>query len=101
MVVPYVIALILLVYCVLDLLRTPASLVRTAPKPVWFLLLLAPVLGPVAWLLAGRPRKGTPRPAAPAPGRGAPDDDEDFLRELRKRADDQRRRSRDPRDEGL
>ena len=101
MVVPYVVAVVLLVYCVLDLLRTPASLVRTAPKPVWFLLLLAPVLGPLAWLLVGRPRKGTPRPAAPAPGRGAPDDDEEFLRELRKRADDQRRRSRDPRDDGL
>jgi len=100
-VVPYVIALVLLVYCVLDLLRTPASLVRTLPKPVWCLLLLAPVVGPVAWLLAGRPAKGTPRPAAPAPGRGAPDDDDAFLRELRKRADDQRRRSRDPRDEGV
>jgi hypothetical protein len=100
-IVPYVLALVLLVYCVLDLLRTPSTLVRTLPKPVWFLLLLAPVFGPAAWLLAGRPVKGTPRPAGPVPGSGAPDDDEDFLRELRKQAEDKRRRSRDPRDDGV
>ena len=101
MVFPSVVALVLLVYCLLDVLRTPASLVRSLPKPLWFLLVLPPVLGPAAWLLLGRPAKGTPRPVAPAPGAGAPDDDDDFLRELRKRADDQRRRARDPRDEGV
>ena len=101
MVLPYLVALALLVYCLLDLRRTPASLVRTLPKPLWFLVVLPPLLGPLAWLLLGRPVKGAPRPAAPAPGRGAPDDDEQFMRELRKRADDQRRRSRDPRDDGV
>ncbi len=99
MVVPYVIAVVLLVYCLLDLLRTPSSMVRTLPKPLWFLVVLAPVFGPLAWLLAGRPAKNAPRPPPPVPGSGAPDDDEDFLRELRKRADDHHRRSRDPRDD--
>lgn len=90
----------LLVYCALDVMSTPASSVRSLPKAVWFVLLvMLPVLGPLAWLYAGRPRRGgTRRPIAPE--RGAPDDDEDFLRELRRRADDHRRRARDPRDDG-
>ena len=98
MVVLYAVALVLLVYCVLDLLRTPAAQVRTLPKLLWFVVLLPPLFGPAAWLLAGRPDRKGPRPVAPT--RGAPDDDEDFLRELRRRADDQRRRARDPRDDG-
>jgi hypothetical protein len=92
------VALVLLVYCVLDVLRTPAEAVRTLPKPLWLLLVLAPFFGPAAWFLAGR----APKRAAPAPRpveRGAPDDDEDFLRELRRRAEEQRRRARDPRDD--
>lgn len=98
--------LVLLVYCVLDILTTPREAVRTLPKPVWLVLVLAPVFGPAAWWLAGRPERGSvtrqplgrgPR-VEPAPPR-APDDDEDFLRQLRKRAEEQRRRAQDPRDD--
>ena len=99
MVVLYAVALVLLVYCAVDLVKTPRSMVRTLPKALWALVLLPPFFGPAAWLLAGRPAKGSPRPSRKAPGTGAPDDDEDFLRELRRRAEDQRRRSRDPRDD--
>ena len=99
MVVLYAVALVLLVYCVLDLLRTPAAQVRTLPKLLWFVVVLAPVFGPAAWLLAGRPNGKGPQRAAPT--RGAPDDDDDFMRELRRRAEDQRRRARDPRDDGV
>jgi len=92
--------LALLVYCVLDLATTPASAVRTLPKPLWFVAVLPPFVGPAAWFLAGRPRRGTDRARpGPAPERAAPDDDEDFLRDLRRRADEQRRRARDPRDD--
>ena len=80
-------------YAVADLVSTPASAVRTLPKPLWFVVVLPPLFGPLAWLLFGRPRR--PRGAAPTapPARPvAPDDDEDFLRDLR-------RRSRDPRDD--
>ncbi len=89
MVLLYAVSLLLLVVCVLDVLRTPRELVRTLPKPLWLLVVLPPVFGPAAWFLAGRPA----RDAVPAPRaeRGAPDDDEDFLRELD-------RRRRDPRD---
>jgi hypothetical protein len=85
----YAVSFVLLVVCLVDVVRTPAAAVRTLPKPLWLLVVLPPVFGPAAWFLAGRPRAGR---AAPAPGRLAPDDDEDFLRELK-------RRSRDPRDD--
>ena len=94
-------SLALLVYCVLDLVTTPSRAVRTLPKPLWFVVVLAPVLGPAVWFLFGRPPRGTSRknPGRPAAGRRAPDDDEYFLRDLRRRADEQRRRARDPRDD--
>ena len=96
------VSLVLLVYSALDLATTPASAVRTLPKPVWFLVLLPPLFGPAAWLLAGRPERGTPRTALrpqPKASPGAPDDDDEFLRNLRRRAEEQRRRARDPRDD--
>ena len=96
------VTLVLLVYAVVDLTRTPGAQVRTLPKPLWFLVLLLPVLGPVAWLLAGRPKPGTPRavprvlPPDTGPAR-APDDDEAFLRSLRARAAEQRQRAEEQR----
>ncbi|MDP9465708.1 MAG: PLDc N-terminal domain-containing protein [Actinomycetota bacterium] len=83
----------LFAYAVADLVKTPASAVRTLPKPLWFVVVLPPLFGPLAWLLFGRARR--PRgnlPPAPPARPVAPDDDEDFLRDLR-------RRSRDPRDD--
>jgi hypothetical protein len=86
----YAVALVLLVVCLVDVVQAPRASVRTLPKPLWLLVVLQPFFGPAAWLLAGRPRRGQ---APAAPGRTvAPDDDEDFLRELRKR-------TRDPRDD--
>ncbi len=98
----------LLVYAVLDVVTTPREQVRTLPKLLWLVLVVVvPLAGPVGWLLAGRPQGrggrlpvlGTPgpaarRPAAPTVG-SAPDDDEDFLRQLRQRAEEQRRRARE------
>ena len=96
MIVYGAVTLVLLVYAVVDLTRTPGAQVRTLPKPLWYpiVVLLAP-LGPVVWLLLGRAKGGTSgaaQPPAPPARPIAPDDDEDFLRELR-------RRSRDPRDD--
>jgi hypothetical protein len=59
--------------------------VRTMPRALWVLvILLLPLLGPIAYFLFGRPspppreggpvRRGTPRPS--------PDDDPDFLRSM-------------------
>ena len=93
MVVYALVVLGLFAYAVVDLVTTPAAAVRTLPKPLWFVVVLPPLFGPLAWLCFGRARR--PRgeaPAAPPSRPVAPDDDEDFLRDLR-------RRSRDPRDD--
>lgn len=93
MVIYALVVLGLFAYAVAEIITTPASAVRTLPKWLWGVVVLPPVLGPVAWLLFGRPRKVRgDAPAAPPARPVAPDDDEDFLRDLRRRA-------RDPRDD--
>lgn len=96
------------IFCVIDVLFTPDGAARNLPKLAWvFLVLLLPLVGSVAWLVAGRPWNrvpaGSPRPSAgqaqASSGRRravAPDDDEEFLAGLRRRAEEQRRRAQDP-----
>jgi hypothetical protein len=101
--------LCLLVYCVLNVITTPEHEVRNLPKLLWLVLVIfVPIIGPVAWLVAGRPL-GPSRPGGlpykgnngrfpeyDRPGRAAaqnPDDDEAFLRNLRERAEEQRKRA--------
>lgn len=97
-----VLSLLALAYCLLDLATSRREDVRTLPKPVWFVVLLVPVFGPAAWYLAGRPSAGAGRsgpkvlPDA-APQASTPDDDEEFLRELRRRAERQRRQAEEQR----
>jgi hypothetical protein len=102
--------LILLVYCVLNVITTPEHEVRNLPKLLWlFLVIVLPLIGGIAWLVAGRPISGQSRPAGlpykgntgrfpeyERPGRAAaqnPEDDEAFLRHLRERAEEQRKRA--------
>ena len=55
---PYVLSLALTVYCLIDAIQTDEIVIRNLPKVAWILLiLLFPVVGPVAWLVAGRPDK--------------------------------------------
>jgi hypothetical protein len=83
---PIIVAIALAVYAVIDCLQTDPAEIRGPRRPVWVaLILLLPIAGPVAWLVA---RRGGPR-AFPSPrGRRptppvAPDDNPEFLRELR------------------
>jgi hypothetical protein len=97
----------LLVYALLGVITTPEDQVRNLPKLLWLLVVLVPIVGPVAWLVAGRPQgparslpyKGNtgvpPTPPSRTTGAGSPDDDEEFLRSLRRRAEEQRRRARE------
>lgn len=92
------VGLVLLVYCVLDVLRTPEPAVRGLPKLLWLVVVLFPIAGGIAWLLAGRPvtaARTTPPGTGPKGRKAAPhpDDDEEFIRGLRKRAAEQRRRA--------
>lgn len=92
------VALLLAVYGVLSILTTPPDRVQHLPRAAWLVLVLVvPLAGGLAWLLAGRPAL----PSASSPVRArrgaaapAPDDDAAFLRQLRDRADAQRARAR-------
>jgi hypothetical protein len=106
----FVVGLCLVVYCVLNIITTPDEQVRNLPKLLWLLLVLFfPIVGGVAWLVAGRPQgpvdlpykgnRGIP-PEYDRPGRAtasSPDDDEAFLRSLRERAEQQRKRAEEQR----
>jgi Phospholipase_D-nuclease N-terminal len=76
--------LVLLVLALISALSVDR--VRTIPRVVWVLvILLIPLLGPVAYFLFGRPlpvpREGGPvRRTAPRPA--SPDDDPEFLRSM-------------------
>jgi hypothetical protein len=86
----YVTPLVLAIYALVDLVQTKDEDVQGLPKLVWVLLIVFIwVVGPVAWLIAGRRGRGLPglppRVAGPGTGPGrqiAPDDDPDFLRGL-------------------
>lgn len=94
------------IYCVVDVIGRPEGQVRNLPKLVWLVLILFfPLVGSIAYLVTGRPEGVTVRrssyeratpdfPEYDRPGRTAatnPDDDEDFLRRIRERAEEQRR----------
>ncbi len=101
----FVVELCFLVFCVLSVITTPEGEVRHLPKLLWLLLVVVlPVVGGIAWLVAGRPQQARSLPhegdhGAPGrsrPGRAvaaSPDDDEEFLRGLAERAAEQRRRA--------
>jgi Phospholipase_D-nuclease N-terminal len=95
------------VFCLLDVATTPDEHCRNLPKLLWLLVVIVlPAVGSVLWLVAGRtqgrparlgslPYKGNSGALAPRPTSqraSSPDDDEDFLRGLRARAEEQRRR---------
>ena len=106
-----VVELCLVVYCALSIITTPDEQVRNLPRLLWLVLvLLFPIVGGIAWLVAGRPQappqslpykgnRGVP-PEYDRPGRArasSPDDDEAFLRSLRERAEQQRRAAEEQR----
>ncbi len=82
---PWLLAIALTIYAVVDCIQTDDSRVRGLPKVVWVLvILLFPLVGPIAWFIAGRPERpqaGRSQPPRRQPPRG-PDDDPDFLRGL-------------------
>jgi hypothetical protein len=62
-ILPVVVELALLVFCLVDCLQTDTHRVRNLPKLVWVLLIVVlPVIGGIAWLVAGRPGRVAHRP---------------------------------------
>ncbi len=92
------------VYCVVDAIGSRSDRVRNLPKVAWIILILIfPLVGSIAWLVAGRPESDARRspheraqpgfPEYDRPGRAAavdPEQDAEFLRQIRERAEAQR-----------
>jgi hypothetical protein len=88
----------LLIFCLIDIIQSPADEIRGVSKGIWILLvIILPIVGGIAWIVAGRPTQspagnvwrpgaGFPESQRPRPGRApmGPDDDAEFLREMRK-----------------
>ena len=106
------VSIALALWCLVDLLPREDAELQGLPKVGWVVvLLLFPLLGGLAYLLAGRSpqaraagpraagpraagrplRPGRTRPDAP-PARG-PEDDPEFQAQLRRRVEEQRRRA--------
>lgn len=83
----------------MDAIGAQSGRIRNLPKVAWILLILFfPLIGSIAWLAAGRPESASARrsefPEYDRPGRAAaadPEQDADFLRQLRERAEAQRK----------
>jgi len=96
-VLPFVVELGLLVFCLVDCIQADPARIRNLPKGVWILLVVVlPLVGGVAWLVAGRPVRTSGGSAVPWPSTAtagfpeyerprtlAPDDDPEFLAGLR------------------
>lgn len=84
---PVLLWIALLVYCLIDVAQADESRVRTLPKAAWFLVVLvAPILGSIAWFVWGRPvaeaGRGRSSSGPRRTGPTAPDDDPEFLAAL-------------------
>jgi hypothetical protein len=100
---PVVVELFLLVFCLIDCIQTPEHEVRNLPKLLWLaIVIVLPLVGGIAWLVAGRPQRArgsqVPWPSTRTagfpeyerPGRPlAPDDDPAFLAEMRRGSSEQ------------
>jgi hypothetical protein len=83
---PIIGALILAVYALIDCLQADPAEVRGPRRPVWIaLIILIPVIGPISWLVSrrGMPRPGRRQARRPSAPPLAPDDNPEFLRQLR------------------
>jgi len=86
------------IYCVVDVITRDKSQVRSLPKLVWLpiVVLLGPI-GAVLWLIAGRAKESTQPDGVPDDGPPRigpnPDDDEDFLRGVGERMQEERRQA--------
>jgi len=84
---PFLLVLAVWIYAFIDCLNTPEKEVRKLPKVVWVIVILLfgqVLLGPVAWFVAGRPRRNAPYGATRPQERRwvAPDDNPDFLKSI-------------------
>ncbi|MCX5170753.1 PLD nuclease N-terminal domain-containing protein [Streptomyces antibioticus] len=86
----YLVPLALTIYALIDCLNTPEDEARHLPKIVWvFIVLLFWIVGPIAWLAAGKVRTPPEQGRTPSEWHRnqrfvAPDDNPEFLKSLDK-----------------
>ncbi|MET8244538.1 PLD nuclease N-terminal domain-containing protein [Streptomyces sp. NPDC005202] len=90
---PFLLVLALWIYAFVDCLNTPEEEVRALPKVGWVLVILLfgeVLVGPIAWLLAGRVRHAPANGSTPSEWHRnhsttwvAPDDNPEFLKSLK------------------
>ncbi|MGW3913710.1 PLD nuclease N-terminal domain-containing protein [Streptomyces sp. NPDC005070] len=90
---PFLLVLALWIYAFIDCLNTPEEEVRGLPKVVWVIIILLfgeVLVGPIAWLVAGRNRRGPSGGSTPSEWHRnhrtafvAPDDNPEFLQSLK------------------
>ncbi|MDR7252546.1 hypothetical protein J2X46_001522 [Nocardioides sp. BE266] len=106
----FLVPLVLGIFCLVEAISARDDEVRNLSRVWWIVLILFfPFVGSIAWLAAGRPVR-TPRRLGPhersasafpeydRPGRFAAADpaaDEEFLKKVRERAEEQRRKARE------
>jgi hypothetical protein len=92
-----IVLLALWLFCLVDVILTADHACRNLPKMLWLVVvLILPDVGSVLWLILGRPQGA--RPANVLSAQAAPinpDDDEAFMRQVRERAEQQRRAARE------
>lgn len=82
-VVAAILAVAIYIYCIIDVIRTPGSEMRTLPKWVWLVLVvLVPLIGSALWLVLGRVWRSPGSRFGRRRGPLAPDDDPTFLKKL-------------------
>jgi len=104
---PFLLVLALWIYAFIDCLNTPEEEVRGLPKVVWVIIILLfgeVLVGPIAWLVAGKVRHAPAGGSTPSEWHRnhrttfvAPDDNPEFLQSLREEAAS----SKDVKDESL
>ncbi|MFD9431195.1 PLD nuclease N-terminal domain-containing protein [Streptomyces sp. NPDC060002] len=98
---PFLLVLALWIYAFIDCLNTPEEEVRGLPKVVWVIIILLfgeVLVGPVAWLVAGKARRapvGGGSAAESPRGRRAewvaPDDNPEFLKSLKENREEDKK----------
>lgn len=74
------ISVALMIYTLIECARAERDQVRSLPKPAWHIvIILLPLIGAGLWFVLGRPQRASTGSATKSM---APDDDEDFLRQL-------------------
>ncbi|MFG2524169.1 PLD nuclease N-terminal domain-containing protein [Streptomyces sp. NPDC048527] len=90
---PFLLVLALWIYAFIDCLNTPEEEVRGLPKVVWVIIILLfgeVLVGPIAWLVAGKVRHAPAGGSTPSEWHRnrrttfvAPDDNPEFLHSLK------------------